>query len=144
MKITVLALALVALLAPSFELSAQTMPKDADPATWARAMKIHKKAIVVDGHNDITSPMVDEDFDLRTNSVGKFHLGGDPFHTDIGHPRRRRANFQCLDQRHDLLLGSFGFQFDSPIVTVSHAADQPALARDAYGERTITDALDSS
>ena len=46
-------------------------------------MKIHKKAIVIDGHNDITSPMVDEDFDLRSNSVGKFHLGGDPFHTDV-------------------------------------------------------------
>lgn len=67
---------------PSFGLS-QSMPQGADPALWARALKIHKKAIVVDGHNDVTSPLVDEDFDLRTNSVGKFHLGGDPFHTDI-------------------------------------------------------------
>ncbi len=62
---------------------AQTMPKDADPKVWARAIKIHQKAIVIDGHNDITSPMVDEDLDLATNTVGKFHLGGDPFHTDI-------------------------------------------------------------
>ncbi|HMT06761.1 MAG TPA: dipeptidase [Pyrinomonadaceae bacterium] len=62
---------------------AQTMPKDADPALWAKALKIHKQAIVVDGHNDITSPLVDEDTDLRTSTVGNFHLGGDPFHTDI-------------------------------------------------------------
>ncbi|MEO7672546.1 MAG: dipeptidase [Pyrinomonadaceae bacterium] len=62
---------------------AQVMPKDADPVLWAKALKIHKKAIVIDGHNDITSPLVDEDFDLRNSSAGKFHRGGDPFHTDI-------------------------------------------------------------
>ncbi len=62
---------------------AQTMPKDADPRLWARALQIHKKAIVVDGHNDITGPMVDEDLDLATDTVGKFHKDGDPFHTDL-------------------------------------------------------------
>jgi membrane dipeptidase len=62
---------------------AQTMPTDADPALWARALKIHKKAIIVDGHNDIPSPMVDDDFDLGMSSVGKFHNDGDPFHTDL-------------------------------------------------------------
>jgi membrane dipeptidase len=61
----------------------QSMPAGADPALWARALKIHKKAIVIDGHNDITSPLVDEDYDLRNSSSGKFHLGGDPFHTDV-------------------------------------------------------------
>lgn len=64
-------------------LFAQTMPKDADPKLWAEALKIHKKAIIIDGHNDITSPMIDEDFDLITNSIGKFHADGDPFHTDL-------------------------------------------------------------
>ncbi len=59
------------------------MPKDAEPKLWARALKIQRKSIVVDGHNDIPSPMVDEDFDLATNSVGKYHKDGDPFHTDI-------------------------------------------------------------
>lgn len=60
------------------------MPRDADPRLWQRAVAIHKKAIIVDGHNDITSPMVDEDFDLGTSSIGKFHReGGDPFHTDL-------------------------------------------------------------
>ncbi len=59
------------------------MPKDADPQLWARALKIHQNAIIVDGHNDIPSPMADEDFDLTTDSVGKFHQDGDPFHTDL-------------------------------------------------------------
>jgi membrane dipeptidase len=62
---------------------AQTMPAGADPALWQKALKIHRKAIVVDGHNDVTSPLVDEDLDLRNSTTGKFHLGGDPFHTDI-------------------------------------------------------------
>ena len=63
--------------------SAQTMPKDADPKLWQRALAIHKKAIIVDGHNDITSPMVDEDFNLATDTMGKFHRDGSPFHTDL-------------------------------------------------------------
>lgn len=72
----------------SFATLAQTMPANADPAIWAKALKIHKKAIIVDGHNDIPSPMVDEDFDLATNSVGKFHRDGDPFHTDLDRLKR--------------------------------------------------------
>ena len=52
--------------------AAQTMPKDADPKLWARALKIHKKAIIVDGHNDIPSPMVDEDFNLATDRSANF------------------------------------------------------------------------
>jgi membrane dipeptidase len=59
------------------------MPAGADAKLWEKALKIHRKAIIVDGHNDITSPMVDEDFDLATNSVGKYHRDGDPFHTDL-------------------------------------------------------------
>jgi len=62
---------------------AQTMPKDADPKLWERALKIQKKAVIIDGHNDITSPMVDEDLNLATDTVGKFHRDGDPFHTDL-------------------------------------------------------------
>ncbi|HXF42785.1 MAG TPA: dipeptidase [Pyrinomonadaceae bacterium] len=59
------------------------MPENADPKLWARALRIHRSAIIVDGHNDITSPMVDEDLDLSTNTIGKFHRDGDPFHTDL-------------------------------------------------------------
>ena len=77
-------LVLTAILLSSLSVAfAQTMPKDADPKIWAQALKIHKKAIVIDGHNDITSPMVDEDLNLTTNTVGKFHKDGDPFHTDL-------------------------------------------------------------
>lgn len=75
---------LLLLLALSVSAWAQTMPKDADPKVWQRALAIHKRAIIVDGHNDITSPMVDEDLSLSTNTVGKFHKDGDPFHTDLG------------------------------------------------------------
>jgi len=65
-------------------LNAQSPPTgDYDKALWAKALKLHRKAIIVDGHNDITSPMFDEDFDLVTNSIGKFHHDGDPFHTDL-------------------------------------------------------------
>ena len=63
--------------------TAQTMPKDADSNLWQKALKIHRQAIIVDGHNDIPSPMVDDDFNLATDSVGKFHKDGDPFHTDL-------------------------------------------------------------
>jgi membrane dipeptidase len=66
----------------------QTMPKDADQKLWQRALAIHKKAIIVDGHNDIPSPMVDEDFSLGENSVGRFHRDGDPFHTDLNRLRQ--------------------------------------------------------
>lgn len=64
-------------------IAAQTMPPGADGKLWQRALQIHRKAIVIDTHNDVTSPMYDEDFDLGTSSVGKFHVDGDPFHTDI-------------------------------------------------------------
>ncbi|HEX2639744.1 MAG TPA: dipeptidase [Pyrinomonadaceae bacterium] len=63
--------------------SAQTMPKDADPKVWQRALAIHKKAIIIDGHNDIPTPMAEEDYDLATPTTGKFHKDGDPFHSDL-------------------------------------------------------------
>ena len=56
-----------------------TTPQDAsatpqrDERLWREALKIHRKAIVVDTHNDITSMMIDEGYDLGTSSVGKYH-----------------------------------------------------------------------
>jgi membrane dipeptidase len=67
----------------SFPVFAQTMPNGGDVKIWERALKIHKSAIIIDGHNDIPSPLVDDDFDLATNSVGKFHKEGTPYHTDL-------------------------------------------------------------
>jgi membrane dipeptidase len=81
-------IALLLLFVFSVSTFAQTMPKDADPKLWAQALKIHKKAVIIDGHNDITSPMVDENFDLINDSIGKFHRDGDPFHTDLNRFRR--------------------------------------------------------
>lgn len=62
---------------------AQKMPKDADPKLWIKALAIHRKAIIVDGHNDIPTPMAEQDYDLGTPSVGQFHDDGDPFHSDL-------------------------------------------------------------
>jgi membrane dipeptidase len=35
-----------------------------DERLWKRALAIHRKAIVVDSHNDITTPMTNDDYDL--------------------------------------------------------------------------------
>lgn len=60
--------------------SPQTKPAASSPAgaprderLWKRAQELHRKAIVVDGHNDVTSFMVDQDYDLGASSVGKYH-----------------------------------------------------------------------
>src|SRR5690242_3236879 len=44
-----------------------------DEKLWQRALAIHRKAIIVDGHNDIPTIMVDESYDLGTPSAGKYH-----------------------------------------------------------------------
>ena len=44
-----------------------------DEKLWKRAMALHKKAVVIDGHNDIPTVMVDEDYDMGVSSVGKYH-----------------------------------------------------------------------
>lgn len=44
-----------------------------DERLWREAQRIQRKAFVVDTHNDITSPMTDEDYDLGTPSAGKYH-----------------------------------------------------------------------
>src|SRR5213075_1200498 len=45
--------------------SATRSPRD--EALWQRALAIHRRAIVVDTHNDITTPMTNDDFDLSGN-----------------------------------------------------------------------------
>lgn len=44
-----------------------------DERLWREAQRIQSKAIIVDGHNDITSAMVDKNYDLATPSAGKYH-----------------------------------------------------------------------
>ncbi|HYH84700.1 MAG TPA: dipeptidase [Pyrinomonadaceae bacterium] len=80
------ALLLFALIAPAFSWSgssratraqtpaAQTSaPPTRDERLWKRAQALHRKAIIIDGHNDITEIMVDESYDLATPSAGKYH-----------------------------------------------------------------------
>jgi membrane dipeptidase len=45
-------------------LAQQATQPPRDEALWRRALAIHRKAIVVDTHNDITTPMTNDDFDL--------------------------------------------------------------------------------
>ena len=40
----------------------QTMPAGAEPVLWQKALRIHRSAIIVDGHNDIPTPMAEEDY----------------------------------------------------------------------------------
>lgn len=74
-------LLLVSLVAPS-RMQTTSSPSGAGPQTtapprderlWKEAQRIHSKAIVVDTHNDVTSWMIDEDYDIGTSSVGKYH-----------------------------------------------------------------------
>src|SRR5688500_16804299 len=76
-------------------LAAQTMPAGADPAMWAKALKIHKKAIIIDGHNDVTSPMLNDDYDLGTSSLGRYHNDGDPYNTDLDRLKRSGITVDC-------------------------------------------------
>jgi membrane dipeptidase len=71
-----------------FALGSDPVPKETgaqsaktDDALRARANKLHRASIVVDTHNDITSPLIDDGFDLGMN-------GSDPAakvrtHTDL-------------------------------------------------------------
>jgi len=52
---------------------APAAPPQRDEKLWKRAHALHKKAIVIDGHNDIPTVMVDEDYDMGVSSVGKYH-----------------------------------------------------------------------
>ncbi|MCA1594459.1 MAG: dipeptidase [Acidobacteria bacterium] len=52
---------------------ADTSQPARDERLWKKALEIQRKAIIVDGHNDITEIMVDEGYDLGTSSVGLHH-----------------------------------------------------------------------
>ena len=56
-KLPGVCLILLSLVAP---VAAQTR----DERLWQRALQIHRRAIVIDTHNDVTTPMTNDDFDL--------------------------------------------------------------------------------
>lgn len=80
-----------------------------DEALWQRALALHRSAIVVDGHNDITGAMTDDGYDLATPSAGKHH-------TDL--PRLREGGVSAL---------FFAIFVDNKFVT-NNAATRRALA----------------
>src|SRR5919206_38742 len=54
-----------------------------DQALWQRALAIHRRAIVIDTHNDVTTPMTNDDYDLSGNpprpyrtSIARMKKGG--------------------------------------------------------------------
>jgi len=60
----VFACALFSLPAVFSQSQAPTTTTTEDAKLRERAMKLHREAIVIDTHNDITSPMTDEGFDM--------------------------------------------------------------------------------
>src|SRR6185369_1608538 len=70
----VVALLTAGLITPGDAFSAQRKPQpskraasgrsDRDSALRARAASLHRQSIVIDTHNDITSPLLDDGFDL--------------------------------------------------------------------------------
>lgn len=50
-----------------------TPPAARDERLWQKALKLHRSSIVVDTHNDITTMMIDENYDIGQSSVGKYH-----------------------------------------------------------------------
>src|SRR5205085_12342152 len=49
--------------------AASSATKSDDAALRARDDTLHRAAIVIDTHNDVTSPMVDDNFDLATSGI---------------------------------------------------------------------------
>src|SRR6185436_1919653 len=54
-----------------------------DQALWQRALQIHRRAIVIDTHNDVTTPMTNDDYDLSgtpptpyRTSIARMKQGG--------------------------------------------------------------------
>src|SRR6266567_2365210 len=81
-------------------------PQPRDEKLWKRALEIHRRAIVIDTHNDITTPMTNDDYDLsgsppapyrtsieRMKQVGMtaefFSLYVKPWYVDHGGAARR-------------------------------------------------------
>ena len=48
----------------STQTTASPAKEPRDEKLWQRALQIHRKAIVIDSHNDITTPMTNDDYDL--------------------------------------------------------------------------------
>src|SRR5215468_1248290 len=65
---TIVVLILISLALPLLARPHRTLPRQDGPPRdeklWKRALQIHKRAIVIDTHNDITTPMTNDNYDL--------------------------------------------------------------------------------
>src|ERR1051326_3775431 len=68
LRLVVVCLVTVSLVCVSVLTVVAQTPQPRDERLWQRALAIHRRAIVIDTHNDITTPMANDDYDL----------GGDP------------------------------------------------------------------
>jgi membrane dipeptidase len=55
---------LMASLASAQTTTSASTQQPRDEKLWRRAQEIHRRAIVIDTHNDVTTPMVNDDYDL--------------------------------------------------------------------------------
>lgn len=53
--------------------STKPAPQQRDQKLWKRALEIQRKAIVIDTHNDITTPMTNDDYDLSGTPPTPYH-----------------------------------------------------------------------
>lgn len=49
-----------------------TPPEQRNEKLWRQALAIHRRAIVIDTHNDITTPMTNDDYDLSGTPPGPY------------------------------------------------------------------------
>jgi membrane dipeptidase len=66
---------------PAKPAQTESKPSARDEALWQRALAIHRRAIVIDTHNDVTTPMTNDDFDLRGNPP-------EPYRTNIARMKK--------------------------------------------------------
>ena len=64
MKKVYLALILLAAVISGAAQTTRTPAAPYDAKLWRQAQEIHRKAIVIDGHNDVTTPMTSSDYDI--------------------------------------------------------------------------------
>src|SRR5215208_3894096 len=100
-----------------------------DERLWQRALQIHRRAIVIDTHNDVTTPMTNDDFDLsgtppapyRTN-IERMKQGGltaeffslyiKPWYVEHGGSTRRTLDmidsvYRAVERHpNDLMIGT--------------------------------------
>ena len=106
-----------------------TLAQTRDERLWQRALRIHRRAIVIDTHNDVTTPMTNDDFDLsgtpptpyRTN-IARMKEGGltgeffslyvKPWYVQNGGSTRRTLDmidsvYRAIERHpNDLMLGT--------------------------------------